>query len=326
MYCQKCQVTISASQHQCVDAKVCGACGEEKSIKEFPVHPSSFDGHRHICVLCAEKEKEQKKAYRERIRIQGVQQRIEQQSRREQENAIFRAYGYYWKKEMVEAYEEWEEAWVLHTPVGAQIRNQEALQEIVALQVHKPGHPSTLWAYDLLSLSHPLVLVLDTETTGFGEDAEIIDIALVDKNGQVYLNTLVQCQQEVIPQEAMRVHRIHKSMLRNAPTFPQIWSDLAPLLSTHEVVIYNAEYDLRLLRQIAKRHHLELPEMHTHCLMKHYSSYVGQSALNSEGYRNMKLAASCLHFQIEQTTTHRALADAQASLEVLHKLAQVGID
>ena len=119
----------------------------------------------------------------------------------------------------------------------------------------------------------------------------------------------------------MKVHRIHKSMLRNAPTFPQVWRDLAPLLSAHEVVIYNAEYDVRLLRQTAKRHNLELPEIHTHCLMKHYSSYVGQASVHSEGYRSMKLAAACFHFQIEQSTTHRALADAQASLEILHKLA-----
>jgi DNA polymerase III subunit epsilon len=250
-----------------------------------------------------------------------VQQRIERKSRTEQENAIFRTYGYYWKKEMVEAYEDWEEAWVLHTPDGAQISPPDALQEIARLQVHKPGHPSTLWAYDLLSLSHPLVLILDTETTGFGEDAEIIDLALVDKNGQIYLNSLVQCQQEVILQEAMKVHRIHKSMLRNAPTFPQVWSDLAPLLSAHEVVIYNAEYDLRLLWQTAKRYHLELPEIQAHCLMKHYSSYVGQASAHSECYRNMRLAAAYLQFQIEQTTMHRALADAQASLEVLHKLA-----
>ena len=121
MYCQKCEVTITASQHQCVDAKVCATCGEEKSIKEFPVHPSSFDGHWHNCSGCVEKEKERNKAYRAQVRIRAVQQRIERKSRTEQENAIFRTYGYYWKKEMVEAYEDWEEAWVLHTPASAQI-------------------------------------------------------------------------------------------------------------------------------------------------------------------------------------------------------------
>lgn len=322
MYCQKCQVTITASQHQCVEKKVCADCGEEKAIKEFPIHPSSFDGHRHKCTLCAEKEKAQQKEQRRNWRIRAAQQRVEQQAKREYENALFRAYGYRWQRGLVQTWEdEWEEGWVLHTPSGAEITVSEALQEIAALQVHKPGHPSTLWAYDLLSLSHPLVLILDTETTGFGEDAEIIEIALLDKNGEVYLNSLVQCQQESIPQEAMRIHRIHKSMLRNAPTFPQVWRELAPLLSSHEVVIYNADYDVRMLRQTAKRYKLELPAMQVHCLMQRYSSYVGQASTHSEGYRTMRLAAACFHFQIEQTATHRALADAQASLGVLHKLA-----
>jgi len=149
----------------------------------------------------------------------------------------------------------------------------------------------------------------------------VIELALLDKYGEVYLDTLIQCQQEAIPQEAMRVHRIHESMLRNAPTFPQVWQKVQPLLASHEFVIYNAEYDLRLLRQTAKRHNLELPPMQTHCLMQRYSAYVGQASTRSEGYRSMRLAAACFHFQIEQTDAHRALSDAQASLEVLHKLA-----
>ncbi len=231
---------------------------------------------------------------------------------RERQNALLRAYGYHWKKETV---------WALYSPIGTRVSTQSALAEIAKLQVHKPGHPSTLWADDLLSLSHPLVLVLDTETTGFGADAEVIDIALVDKYGEVYLDTLIQCQAETIPQEAMAIHRIHKSTLHDAPTFSQVWQQLEQLLAGHEIVIYNAEYDLRLLRQTAKRYDLELPPMQTHCLMQRYSAYVGQASTHSEGYRNMKLVAACYHFQIEQTIAHRALADAQASLEVLHKLA-----
>jgi len=325
MYCPTCQVTITASQHQCVERKKCATCGEEKAIQEFPIHPSSFDGHRHNCALCVDKEKTRQKEQRRNYRMLAAQQRLERQAKREKENLLLHAYGYRWKKETiaVDYGDGWEpeEGWVLYTPAGAQINLSDALQEIARLQEHKPGHPSALWAYDLLSLSHPLVLILDTETTGFNEDAEVIEIALLDKYGQVYLNTLVQCQQEAIPQEAMRVHRIHKSMLRNAPTFPQVWQKLQPLLASHEVVIYNAEYDLRLLKQTAQRYRLDLPEMHKHCLMQHYSAYVGQASARSEGYRSMRLAAACFHFQIEQTDTHRALPDAQVSLEVLRRLA-----
>ncbi len=323
-YCGVCKGYVESEGHTHPE-KECQVCHQVKKLAEFPLHPSSIDGHRHTCIICDAAEKEQEKTRRAQAKIQARKQRIEQQAQREKENLHLRAYGYRWKKETiaVDYGDEWEpeEAWVLYTPAGAQISLSDALQEIARLQEHKPGHPSTLWAYDLLSLSHPLVLILDTETTGFDEQAEIVEIALLDKYGEVYLNTLVQCQQESIPQEAMAIHRIHKSMLRNAPTFPQVWQKLQPLLTSHEVVIYNAEYDLRMLRQTVKRHNLELPPMQTHCLMQHYSAYVGQASTRSEGYRSMRLVAACFHFQIEQTDAHRALPDAQASLEVLYKLA-----
>ncbi len=319
-YCQVCVGWVESEGHTHPE-KACQVCHQVKKLAEFPEHASSIDGHRHTCSVCVEQEKAQQKIQRKDYRIRAAQQRIERQAKREQENALFHAYGYRWKKEMVESYDDWEEAWVLHTPAGAQISTQDALQEITWLQVHKPGHPSTLWADDVLSLSHPLVLILDTETTGFDEQAEIVEIALVDKYGEVYLDTLIQCQAEAIPQVAMAKHRIHKSMLRNAPTFPRVWQQLHPLLASHEVVIYNAEYDVRLLEQTAKRYNLALPKMRVHCLMQRYSAYVGQPSARKEGYRSMGLAAACFHFQIEQTDAHRALPDAQASLEVLHKLA-----
>jgi len=321
-YCGVCKGYVESEGHTHPE-KECQVCHQVKELAEFPIHASSIDGHRHTCSVCDAAEKEQEKTRRAQAKIQARKQRIEQQAQREKENLLLRAYGYRWKKETiaVDYGDGWEpeEGWVLYTPAGAQISLSDALQEIARLQEHKSSHPSTLWAKEMLARPH--VLVLDTETTGFGPEAEIIDIALVGKDRWVHLNTLVQCQQDAISQEAMAVHRIHKSMLRNAPTFPQVWKSLLPLLSTYEIVIYNAEYDLQILRQTAKRYNLELPEMQVHCLMKQYSAYVGQASSHSEGYRSMKLAAACFHFQIEQTTTHRALADAQASLEVLRKLA-----
>ena len=323
MYCPKCQVMITASQHHCVERKVCPACGIEKAIQEFPKHPSAFDGHRNICIPCAAAQKEREQAYKVQARVEERERREQEQIRREQENRLFRAYGYQWKRGLVEiGWGECEEGWVLYTPTCAEISTQDALHEIARLQEHKPGHQAACWADDLLSLAHPLVLFLDTETTGLDKEAEVIEIALIDRAGEVYLDTLVQCQAAAIPQAAMATHRIYKGMLRNAPTFPQVWTQLQPLLASHEIVIYNAEYDLRLLRQTAKRYDLALPSvMHVHCLMEHYSAYVGQSAASRPGYRRMRLDAACFHFQVEEPPTHRAMADAQAALTVLHGLA-----
>lgn len=46
------------------------------------------------------------------------------------------------------------------------------------------------WAQAVIS--NPSVVFLDTETTGLDGNAEIIDIALVDRDGAVLLDTLIR--------------------------------------------------------------------------------------------------------------------------------------
>jgi DNA polymerase-3 subunit epsilon len=243
-----------------------------------------------------------------------------QKEQRAQENRLFEAYSYRWKKEWrTGGWGEPEECFVLYTPGGKQTTPKEALAEIALLQAHIPGHPSTEWAKEMLSL--PNIVMLDTETTGFGQDDEIIEIALWDVHQQRSYEKLVQCQQSTIPPGAEKKHHISKSMLRDAPTWPQIWPKLMHYLSKREIIIYNADFDLRMLQQTAQRYQLTLPVLRVHCLMKHYSAYVRQPSSHVEGYRFLSLAAACAHFQVEHPSAHRALADAQAAAEVLQKLA-----
>lgn len=70
-------------------------------------------------------------------------------------------------------------------------------------------------------LSTDTVVLLDTETTGVGEDAEIIEIAILDVDGTQLLNTLVRPTQP-IPAEATAIHRITDKMVASAPTWPEV--------------------------------------------------------------------------------------------------------
>jgi DNA polymerase III epsilon subunit-like protein len=315
-YCPTCGVNYTAREHHCVEKKICRACGQEKPIASFPGHLSSLDGHKHDCTSCCEEKKQQEKVCQEEYRIQVKVQK----QQRIQSNLLFDAYGYHWKKVWV-ADGEWEpeERFMLYTPIGKQTTPRNTLLDIALLQTHIPGHPSTVWAQEILSL--PNVVTLDTETTGFGQDDEIIEIALWDIHKQRSYATLVQCQQTTIPKGAEKKHHITKSMLRDAPNWPQIWPKFMSYLTRHVIIIYNADYDLRMLQQTARRYNLPMPELQVYCLMKQYSAYVGQPSLHAEGHRFLKLAAACTHFQIEHASAHRALADAQAAAEVLQNLA-----
>lgn len=85
----------------------------------------------------------------------------------------------------------------------------------------------------------------DTETTRI--DGEIVDLALVDCAGKVLLSTLVHpC--ELISPEAEAVHSITNEMVANAPTFDVVWEQFRHLTANKRVIIYNAQFDMRMLR------------------------------------------------------------------------------
>src|SRR5262249_44655168 len=133
---------------------------------------------------------------------------------------------------------------------------------------------------------------------------------------------LIKCQRPSIPQKAKAKHHINELMLKeNGVYFPRLWDALMPKLEGQEIIIYNADFDIRMLKQMVQRYNLQMPEFRTHCLMKYYSDYVGRASRNGNGYSAMSLDAACYHFQIERTNAHRALGDVQASLLLLRGLA-----
>lgn len=109
------------------------------------------------------------------------------------------------------------------------------------------------WARSLLAKDD--WLILDTETTGLHSDAEIVQIAIAAPSGQILLDTLVKPTRP-IPPAATRIHGIRDADVAGAPTFAELAPQIRELLSGATVVIYNADYDNRLLEQSAAAHDL----------------------------------------------------------------------
>lgn len=146
----------------------------------------------------------------------------------------------------------------------------------------------------------------DTETTGLGPEAEIIQVGIIDGLGNVLMDTLVKCEGD-IPEEATAIHGISKEDLANAPTWPDIHEEVCALLSNIEFLkIYNASYDLRLLRQTAKRYDLDVPKIRALCVMREYAG------LHFDG-EWIKLTEACHYENIETKNlkAHDAIADCQ---------------
>jgi DNA polymerase III subunit epsilon len=335
IYCPKCQVNLTdhaGRYHTCLDEKVCIDCGQNKPIGEFPSHASSYDGHKLRCNICWDKHKKADVVIKREQRRQYREQSRQEHYRRQHENVILREHGYRWRKtdEKVGDDDEYgcstEEVWQLYTPQGNPIEIEEALAEIEHIGEYTKQSKApigniadvTQWASELIQRNP---LILDTETTGFGKQAEVIEMAIVDIAGQILMKTLIKCQDRIQP-GASRVHGITDDMLKssNIPTFPQVLNWIkAHIGNDKELVIYNSEYDLMVLRNTAKRYDLTFPAYRTHCLMLQYSAYVGELG-NYGDYLHQKLDKACSEFGIERAS-HRALGDAQAARQVLLKLA-----
>ncbi len=124
-----------------------------------------------------------------------------------------------------------------------------------------------------------------------------------------------------IPAEATAIHGITDADVAGAPTMAELYDDLRALLSHRTVIIYNAEYDTRLLRQSIRAAHdrpVTPPSrwgIAPVCAMELYSSYLGTE-------RWQKLTNAAANFGLDTSGAHGALADCRMTLGVVRGMAQ----
>lgn len=170
------------------------------------------------------------------------------------------------------------------------------------------------------------VLILDTETTGYTEKSEIVEIAIIDTTGAVRLNELVLPQQAGVPAKAVEIHGLSKPKLRalGARPWPEVHEEVCNLISGCErLIVYNLEFDIRLLEQTAARYGLLFPPTGpaADCLMKAYAELRRVPTDWGRGYKWHKLE-DALRFEGGRVVqTHRALDDCRMVLELLRLMA-----
>jgi DNA polymerase-3 subunit epsilon len=178
-------------------------------------------------------------------------------------------------------------------------------------------------ARDKIAL-HPLYL--DTETTGNGPGDEIIQLAVLDDDGKVALESLVKPSIKINP-EAQWVHGISDADLADAPRWFNVWPRLEPLLAGRTVGIYNADFDLRLIQQTNAKYRIRWsPENASFfCIMKLYAQFHGEWNPKTRGYRYQSLEMAGRQCRIHLPgVLHQACQDSLLARAVLHHMAEAG--
>ena len=185
-------------------------------------------------------------------------------------------------------------------------------------------HPEILTARDWRRASP---LYLDTETTGLDAHDQIVELVVIDDAGKVLLETLVR-PTIAIPPFATTIHGITDAMVATAPTFPELWPKLKPILVARTVVIYNAQFDLRMLRQSAAVHGLGITgELESgidwQCAMLLYADFRGEWDEHHGNNRWHQLGMACQQMRIPRNDVraHRAAGDCELTRRLVNAMA-----
>ena len=174
------------------------------------------------------------------------------------------------------------------------------------------------------SFSSASQFFLDTETTGTGPAAEIIEVAIVDHEGRLLLDELVKPKGAIEP-GAFQVHGISPELLQGKPTWKDAWPRVEAVLAGKLVGIYNSEFDVRMMRQSHQKYWMDwrLQEQNFFCIMKLYAQFFGKWDSRRGSYSWQSLDQAGRQCGIPLQNTHRAKDDALLARALLLYMARL---
>lgn len=156
------------------------------------------------------------------------------------------------------------------------------------------------------------IIVLDCETTGldigcYGKD-EILEISIINGEGNVLLNTLLKPYNKKEWPEAVWIHNITPDMVSEMPYPHEILPILLGILNTAKVIVgYNISFDLRVLESIGIKWTGKVDDV-----MKMFVPIYKKDTGN---WRNQKLSTCAAYYNYNyESANHRSLEDAKATL------------
>ena len=160
-------------------------------------------------------------------------------------------------------------------------------------------------------LAKERVVFLDTETTGIRGRQEVLEIAIIDAEGKILVNSLVRPSYRKRWPDAQAIHGISPVNVVDAPTLDILMPSIINAVKGKNVVIYNARFDLKFLPEVKENAGA------VYCCMLRYAKFKGDWNEYYNDYRWHKLTVAARHIGYRfEGDAHRALADCQATRAV----------
>lgn len=175
------------------------------------------------------------------------------------------------------------------------------------------------------SLGTPLhevtFVIVDLETTGTSAgESEITEIGAVKTRGGEILGefqSLVKPELSVISPFVARLTGITHAMVDDAPSIRSVLPSFLEFSLGSVLVAHNAPFDIGFLRSACEKLDYHWPQPTVLDTVTLSRRVVGRDEV-----RNHKLSTLAAHFGTEVSPDHRALSDARATGELLHRLLE----
>lgn len=164
----------------------------------------------------------------------------------------------------------------------------------------------------------------DTETTGLGSDARIVEIAFVRfEKGEIAENWSTFLNPEGVDwnndnvKKAMEINQIEKTALAGQPSFMDVFHHIAAHIRSADVLVgHNSEYDLRMLEQEHKAHKGTSFPIQPKLVL--CTKILSHKAHPRE--RSHRLDAAAARWGVQPDGAHRAASDAITCGRILHAM------
>lgn len=152
------------------------------------------------------------------------------------------------------------------------------------------------------------VVILDTETTGFYKSDQVIELGIIDLDGNILF------EEKFLPTVpinigASQVHGMTKQDLLQCGSWKDYHDTISNILKDKIVLAYNCSFDNRLMQQTAGAFKCTLPNFEVQDVMKHAKIETGSK-------KNISLSA----VTNETSQSHRAVDDCLLTLKYIRQI------
>ena len=157
---------------------------------------------------------------------------------------------------------------------------------------------------------------IDFETAN-GHPSSVCSVGVVVVRGGVVADTfysLIHPEPDYYSWFCREVHGLGHADTDTAPSFPDVWRQVEPLIAGLPLVAHNSPFDERCLRAAFRVYQMDYPDYTFHCTCRASRRHFGKRLPNHQ----LHIVARACGYDLRNH--HHALADAEACAQIAMKI------